>query len=150
MQYLTWLGALFIIWVILQYVFIGSNRAIPITKHIKIHINEFKQHDVVMVRHQQLPFVLIHRTPAQLDMLKVKYGDNHPLRSIRNEYFIALAIGTDFGCIVASYRDNQLKETCSGALYDYSGRSISGKNEALIVPQMTYNKDNQFFNLTMK
>ncbi len=149
-QYLTWLGFLAITWVILQYVFIGSSRAIPIIKTINIHIDEFKQHDVVMVQHQQLPFILIHRTPKQVAALKQKHPKADALRSVKDEYFIALAIGTDYGCIVLKHKQEQLKESCSAALYDYSGRSVSGNNDPLRVPKMTYNEATKLFNFTLK
>jgi len=113
-------------------------------------MNEFKQHDVVMVQHQQVPFILIHRTPKQITELKAKYAEANALRSIKEGYFIALAIGTNYGCIVLKYKQDQLKESCSTALYDYSGRSLTGKNDPLIVPKMTYNQSTQFFNLTLK
>lgn len=144
------LGAFAVVWVILQYVFIGSSRSIPVIKTVKIHLDEFKQHDVVMVQHEQLPFILIHRTPEQVAVLKQKYPNSDALRSVNDEYFIAFAIGTDYGCIVLKYKDEQLKESCSTALYDYSGRSVSGKNDPLIVPEITYNKTTKFYNLTLK
>jgi len=147
---LTWMGGLAIVWVILQYIFVGSSRSIPIVKTINISIDEFKQHDVVMVQHQQLPFVLIHRTPKQIETLRSQYSGYDALRSIKDDYFIALAIGTNYGCIVSKYKHQQLKEMCSDARYDYSGRSISGHNDPLIVPKMTYNETNHFFNLTLK
>lgn len=147
---LTWIGGLAIAWVILQYIFIGSSRSIPIIKTIKIHINEFKQHDVAMVQHQQVPFLLIHRTSKQIADLKAKHAGTNALRSIKDDYFIALAIGTDYGCIVSKHKNEQLKETCSAALYDYSGRSLFAKNDPLIVPKMSYNQTTQFFNLTLK
>lgn len=150
MQYLTGCAGLAIVWVIVQYVFIGSSRAVPIIKHIKIHIDEFRQHDVVVVQHQQIPFVLVHRTAKQIKQLNSKYLENNPLRSIKDEYFIALAIGSDYACIVRAYEEQQLKESCSDAIYDYSGRSILGDHKALKVPKMIYNQHTQFFNITMK
>ena len=150
MQYLTWFAGLAIVWVIFQYVFIGSSRSIPIIKDIKIHIDEFKSNHVVIVQHQQVPFVLVHRSKEQIKKLKNQHLGTKPLRSVMDEYFIALAIGTNYGCIVTAYNQEQLKESCSTATYDYSGRSILGDNEALKVPEMTYNKHTQFFNITMK
>jgi len=147
---LTWMGGLAIVWVVLQYMFIGSSRSIPIVKSIKINIDEFKQHDVVMVQHQQLPFILIHRTAKQIEALKSQYSGNNALRSIKNDYFIALAIGSNYGCIVSKYKHEQLKEMCSDARYDYSGRSLSNNYDPLIVPKMTYNQTTHFFNLTLK
>lgn len=149
MRYLTWVAGLAIVWVIIEYVFIGSSRSIPITKYINIHIDEFNQQGVAMVQHQQLPFVLVHRTSEQIEALKSKYQTN-PLRSIKDDYFIALGIGTDFGCIVSAYKNEQLKETCSTTTYDYSGRSSDGNYQALKVPEMTYNQQTHFFNITMK
>ncbi len=149
-KYLTWLGALAILWVMFEYMFIGSSRSIPIIKSIKIHVDEFKQHDVVMVQHQQVPFVLVHRTAQQIKQLKETYQGDNALRSLSDEYFIALAIGTNFGCIVAKYQQNLLKESCSQAVYDFTGRSLSKNDKPLIVPPMTFNSTNKFFNLTLK
>jgi len=149
-KYLTWLGALAILWVMFEYMFIGSSRSIPIIKSIKIHVDEFKQGDVVMVQHQQVPFVLVHRTEQQIKQLKETYKEGNTLRSLNDDYFIALAIGTNLGCIVAKYEQNLLKETCSRAVYDFTGRSLSKKEKPLIVPPMTFDSSNQFFNLTLK
>ncbi len=150
MQYLTWFGGLAIIWVILQFLFIGSSRSIPIEKTIKIHLDEFRQHAVKVVQHQQIPFVLIHRTEQQILQLEENH-QNNALRSIQREYFIALAIGTDLGCVVLEHSEDVLKESCSQALYDFSGRPIgNNKIEPLNVPLMTYNKQSQLFSLTLK
>lgn len=149
-QYLTWFGALAILWVLLQYIFIGSSRSIPIIKYIKIHTDEFKKNDVMIVQHQQVPFVLINRTQQHINQLKQTYKTEDALRSISEDYFIALAIGTNYGCIVTKYKQDTLKETCSQTLYDYSGRALNGEHKPLTVPQMTYDPKTQFYNLTLR
>lgn len=150
-RFLTWLGALALVWVIFEYMFIGSSRHIPVVKYVKIHIDEFKQHDVTVIQKQQIPFVLIHQTDDQIKQLMAKYPSSIS-RSVEPGYFIALAIGQELGCVVLKHKEGVLKESCSDATYDYFGRSLtsSALSDALKVPEMSYNKETRFFNLTLQ
>lgn len=143
-----WIALLAVFWVVFEYIFIGSSRAIPIQKFIKIHLSEFKPSGIKIIQKQEIPFVLIHRSKATISQLKQSYLDN-PLRSISEEYFISLAIGSDLGCVVTQYQNDQLKESCSYTFYDQSGRVLNKQLAPLIVPKMSYNEVTQYYNITL-
>ena len=73
----------------------------------------------------------------------------NPLRSRHPEYFVAYAIGTDFGCPL-ELDGKTLKELCGPAQYDFAGRAITGEKEFRNLPIPNYNFSDDFTKLTIK
>ena len=71
------------------------------------------------------------------------------LRSRSPEYFVAYALGTDLGCPLVT-DSRRLRESCSGARYDFAGRALAGAREFsnLAIPDYTLDLDLSY--LTVK
>ncbi|MCP4875037.1 MAG: hypothetical protein GY896_06125 [Gammaproteobacteria bacterium] len=71
------------------------------------------------------------------------------LRSMKAEYFISYAIGTDFGCTLEVF-EHSLGESCGKARYDFAGRALKGENkfQNLAIPDYTFT--NNFNTLTIR
>jgi hypothetical protein len=112
----------------------------------------------VWLSQDNLTILLIRRSDRLLaDLLNSKLGLQDPesqssrqpdyaknsLRSRHGEYFVAYALGTDFGCPLETFGDQRVRETCGKASYDYAGRALSGQNrfQNLTIPDYNFNHD---------
>ena len=73
----------------------------------------------------------------------------NPLRSRDPEYFVAYALGTDFGCPLVA-EANRLRESCGSAAYDYAGRALTAEQRFLNLPIPDYTFDPDFTRLTVR
>ncbi len=63
-------------------------------------------------------------------------------RAREAEYFVAYAMGTDFGCPLA-VDERVLREVCGSARYDFAGRALRGQRQFpnLTVPAYNFSAD---------
>ena len=104
-----------------------------------------------------LAILLIRRSPELLDRLRgadyaLSDRDSrhsrqpeaaaNPLRSLHEEYFVAYATGTDFGCELVVEGD-RLREICGSARYDFAGRTLRGERDVpnLAIPDYHFSAD---------
>jgi hypothetical protein len=65
------------------------------------------------------------------------------LRSRHAGYFVAYAIGTDYGCPLVADSEYSVRESCSEARYDFAGRALRAQNQFqnLAIPDYNFNHD---------
>ncbi len=86
--------------------------------------------------------------PASARSNQPEFAQN-ALRSKHPEIFVSYALGTDLGCALEVLQ-NQLKEVCGNARYDFAGRALQADKtfQNLVVPD--YNFNNDFNTLTIR
>lgn len=111
----------------------------------------------VILRRDNLSLVVIRRSRAILDSIADGRGrpqdpesdaSRQPAdvdrrhRARNGEFFVAYAMGTDFGCPLA-VDAGTLREVCSKARYDFAGRALRGEREFpnLTVPDYNFSPD---------
>ena len=120
--------------------------------------------EVRVLRHDNLSILLIRRSPATLLRLREASSGlqdpdsrrsrqpafaQNPLRSRHPEFFVAYAIGTDFGCGL-EVGGFELKEVCGDARYDFAGRAFEGEREFKNLPVPDYNFSGDYTSLTVR
>jgi len=85
-----------------------------------------------------------------LDLMRVNIADikpgtekaNNALRSNQPEWFIAIALGTGYGCPI-EVKGDLIVETCQGSRFDLAGRVFSGDyaDKNLAVPRYSLSDD---------
>lgn len=130
----------------------------------RFSLGELPQDQVQILRRDNLSILVIRRsatTIARLEQGSANLQDpdslrsrqpgfaKNPLRSKHPDLFVSYAVGTDLGCGLEAVQQD-LKEICSNARYDFAGRALRGNNEFqnLVVPD--YNFTNNFSNLTIR
>ena len=65
------------------------------------------------------------------------------LRSRHAGYFVAYAIGTDYGCPLVAGSEYSVRESCGEASYDFAGRALRAQNQFqnLVIPDYNFNHD---------
>jgi hypothetical protein len=65
------------------------------------------------------------------------------LRSRHAGYFVAYAIGTDYGCPLVADSEYSVRESCGEASYDFAGRALRAQNQFqnLTIPDYNFNHD---------
>lgn len=103
------------------------------------------------------PVLVFRRTPEQIVTLsrvnealrdersvdsKQPEKASNALRSNDEEWFIAIALGTDYGCPL-ELKGELIVDTCRGSRYDLAGRVYAGEyaDRNLVVPRYTLNED---------
>ncbi len=104
----------------------------------RFQLPELPLDEPVILRQDNLQLVVIRRSPALLQQLRAAENDLQDAESKRSRqpagvdprhrahhaaYFVAYAIGTDFGCPLLIESDS-LRESCGKARYDFAGRAL--------------------------
>ena len=73
----------------------------------------------------------------------------NPLRSRDPEYFVAYALGTDYGCPLV-VEAGRLRESCGSAAYDFAGRALIAESRFQNLPIPDYTFDPEHTRLTVR
>ena len=118
----------------------------------------------LFLRQDNLVILVIARSAASIAELQQATADlqdaesrdsNQPefatnsLRSKHPMYFVSFAMGTNMGCVLATF-ERGLREICSQARYDYAGRALKGENKFRNLAIPDYNFSNNFNTLTVR
>ena len=116
-----------------------------------------------ILRQDNLALVVIRRSPALMNRLQLGADELQDARSARSrqpagfdpehrareaEYFVAYAIGTDFGCPLKIEAED-LRESCGAARYDFAGRAYRGERRFSNLPVPDYTFSENFRTLTV-
>lgn len=117
-----------------------------------------------ILRRDNLAILVIRRSAQTMDELAAAGDDlqdadsarsrqpdfaRNRLRSRDPEYFVAFAIGTDFGCPLVA-EAGRLRESCGSAVYDYAGRALQSESRFLNLPIPDYTFDPGYTRLTVR
>ena len=113
------------------------------TEHFRISLPALDTDQVYFFKAGNKQIVIIRYS----ELLKQKFKVD-PLT--HQGYFVAYALGTYLSCPLQFKEDQYLKESCSSALYDFSGRPVNSENfPALRVPVYNFCKDFSCINLRL-
>ncbi len=135
-----------------------------IQESYRLEVGELAADEARVLRRDRLAILVIRRSAATLERLS-RAGQRlqdpmsrrssqpawaaNPLRSKYPEYFVAYAIGTDFGCALEIVADG-VKEICGNASYDFAGRALDGQREFPNLPIPDYNFSDDYRRLTVR
>ncbi|MDH3762462.1 MAG: hypothetical protein OEU50_15885 [Gammaproteobacteria bacterium] len=139
-------------------------RPAGIQNSYRFKVGELDSDQVRILQRDSLSILVIRRSDSTISNLKQGFGNlqdptssrsNQPefarnaLRSKHPEIFVSYALGTDLGCTLEVLQ-NQLKEICGNARYDFAGRALDSDKafQNLVVPD--YNFSNDFRTLTIR
>lgn len=138
-------------------------RPSTIQSSYRFKIAELEPDEVRILRQNNLSILVIRRSAATMAALMQtaaplqdpdsRYSHQpddaaNPLRSRHAEYFVSYAIGTDLGCSL-TVLESGLRESCSGARYDFAGRALEGVNKFQNLSIPDYNFADNFSTLTI-
>lgn len=161
-KYLSAIAGLAILYVLFDFAI--DLRPPGIQDSYRLEIGELAADEVRILRRDNLAILVIRRSPATIESLlrprlplqdpqsrRSKQPDfaANRLRSRTPEYFVAWAIGTDFGCGLRIVADG-LREICSDARYDFAGRALDGEREFPNLPIPDYNFSDDYRRLTVR
>lgn len=152
---LATLAALAVLAVLLD--FIIDIRPAGIAASYRFSINEPAFDRPAILRSNNLVILLIRRSPQTRERLRAASrtladpdsrrsrqpaAAANALRSLHEEYFVAYARGTDFGCELVA-EGNHLREICGSASYDFAGRALPGERVVhnLSIPDYHFSAD---------
>ena len=132
-------------------------RPRTIQESYRFTVPELTLDEPVILRQDNLSLVVIRRSSAILDAIagdrerlqdpesdasRQPAGADRRHRAHDGEFFVAYAMGTDFGCPLAVDAET-LREVCSKARYDFAGRALRGEREFpnLTVPDYNFSAD---------
>jgi len=155
---------LFILYTFTDYTF---NSGAPIVNQsYRFELPDLQLDKPVILRQKNFSIVVIRRSEKTLSQLKLvspglldsgSAQSNQPKfalnwhRSLQKIYFIAIAIGTDYGCPI-KIENQYLRESCSDAFYDYSGRALKASRSYrnLTVPEYRFADDYNSVTITLQ
>ncbi len=161
-RYFVIVFALALVYILLDYSIDIRPPTVQASYRFSVPALEFDKPEIL--RRDNLSLIVIRRSPrtqAALDQAATGLQDaasarsrqpayaRNPLRSREPEYFVAYALGTDLGCPLVT-DSRRLRESCSGARYDFAGRALAGAREFsnLAIPDYTLDLDLSY--LTVK
>lgn len=161
-RYLSLLLGLVSLYVLFDYSF--DRRPPQVHSSYQFSLADLPLDRAQWLRQDNLSIVVIRRSPATIDALlqsddrlqDVESTSSHQpdfagnrLRSRHPGYFVAYALGTDFGCGLRE-EGLELIEICGQARYDFAGRAIEGDKQFqnLTIPDYTFTND--FNTLTIR
>ena len=148
-------GAAAVIFVLLDFSF--DWRPQRVHDSYRFELPEIEPDTPVILRQDNLSIVVVRRSAQMVDALRERrdglqdpasdrsrqpdYAAN-AVRSRDPEYFVAYALGTDFGCSLEIEADG-LREICSDARYDFAGRARVGARDFrnLTIPDYNFDPD---------
>lgn len=139
-------------------------RPANIQSYYRFNVGKLDLDQARILQQENLSILVIRRSASTIANLKqgsenlqdpASSRSNQPefaqnaLRSKHPELFVSYALGTDLGCTLEVLQ-NQLKEVCGNARYDFAGRALQADNrfQNLVVPD--YNFNNDFSTLTIR
>jgi hypothetical protein len=155
-KWLMTLMAIAILFVVFDYTI--DFRPAQIHSSYRFKLSQVPVDTVVFLNQDNLSIVLIRRSEQLLKDLvrqenKLQDPDSgasrqpefarNKFRAKHKKYFVAYAMGTDFGCPLEANAQFSLSESCGTATYDFAGRAISGENrfQNLTIPDYNFNHD---------
>ncbi len=144
-----------LLYVLLDFAIDFRPQAVQSSYRFTVPALEFDQPEIL--RQDNLSLVVIRRSPALLGAIEREgerlqdpaSGDSRQPdgvdrrhRALEAEYFVAYAMGTDFGCPLA-VDGPELREVCGPARYDFAGRALRGQRRFpnLTVPDYNFSAD---------
>lgn len=139
-------------------------RPSTVYESYRFRVPALEQDQPRILRQDNLAILVIRRSPQTLAVLRESADDLQDPESSRSrqpdyarnrlrarvpEYFVAYALGTDFGCLLA-LENRRLRETCGRAEYDYAGRALIGERQFSNLEIPDYNFDDNFTRLTIR
>ena len=160
-RFLSVIAALFAVYVLLDFAI--DFRPAGIHDSYRLQVEELAEDEARILRSDNLAILVVRRSAATIASLGQTTGLQdpmsrrssqpefaaNPLRSKTPEYFVAYAIGTDFGCAL-EILDSGVKEICSDASYDFAGRALEGERQFENLPVPDYNFSDDFSQLTVR
>ena len=160
-KYCGWLILLAVVFVLFDFSF--DSRPPGIHSSYRFTLEPLAYDQAVILRQDNLSIVVVRRSPSTIEALSSKrdelqdpdsqrshqpeFADNL-LRSRQPEYFVALALGTHFGCGLRVETD-ELTEICSQARYDLAGRALKGGGRFRNLDIPEYQFGNEYRTLTI-
>ncbi len=116
----------------------ADNNALPT---VTLSVNSLLPGKMMWVQWRGKPVAILKRIDPPDDFVQ---GEplNKQWRSIKAEYFVFHnTVGVTQCPLYLMPSGDQLKDTCSGILYDSSGQRISGSGSALLIPPHYFESD---------
>ena len=150
------LGAMGVVYVFVAALISGEDDENALDL-MRVTISDIKLGTLRTLSWEGRPVLVYRRTPEQiasLSRVNVALRDersidsqqpsmaNNTLRSNDEQWFIAIALGTDYGCPL-ELKGELIVDTCRGSRYDLAGRVYTGgyADRNLVVPRYTLNED---------
>ena len=161
-KYCGWLLVFAVLYVLLD--FSVDLRPPAIHSSYRFTLDPLGYDQAIILRQDNLSIVVVRRSPSTIAALRSMddelqdpeskrshqpdFADNL-LRSRQAEYFVALALGTHFGCGLRVEAD-ELTEICSQARYDLAGRALkgSGRFRNLDIPEYQFGSEYRTLTIT--
>jgi len=162
LKYLSAIAGLAMLYVLFDFAI--DIRPPGIQESYRLQVGELAEDEARILRSDNLAILVVRRSAATIDRLlqpdtrlqdplslrssQPEFAAN-PLRSKSPQYFVAYAIGTDFGCALEIVVDG-VREICGDASYDFAGRALEGGREFKNLPVPDYNFSDDFHLLTVR
>jgi len=162
LRYLSAIAGLAVLYVLLDFTI--DLRPPGIQDSYRFEVGELGEDGIRILRRDNLSILVIRRSAATVARLlqsrnslqdpssrrssQPEYATN-PLRSRVPEYFVAYAIGTDFGCAL-EIAATEIREICGSARYDFAGRALAGDRRFRNLAIPDYNFSDDYHRLTVR
>ena len=160
---------MFVLLLTIFYVFIDytfNSGQPPVAQGYRYQLPQLQDDAPLILSQDRLAVVVIKRSAAVIEQLQQSRSGladaasahsrqpafaQNPLRSRHQQYFVALATGTDYGCPLRT-GEQLLHESCSDAVYDFAGRAARSARgyKNLTVPEYDFSSDFSHLTVTMQ